>query len=141
MHRLIAVLTVLVMTGAMAPAVTYAKEGSEPTKVAKKSGDDPKGDDHKTDDKNGRANDDDSLKTCYVFTSGGKIPRPAQHYITKGDLARIQNDDYLKKLSSIYYSDDTAKYPENADDSKSYNPRLDQYNKDDRLGAKACILL
>ncbi len=86
------------------------------------------------------AGNDDQLKTCHVFTSGGKLPRPDQRYITKGDEMRLKAEDHLKRLAGMIFHDDAVRYPEKADDSKSYNPRYNQYGRDDRLGRKACVL-
>jgi hypothetical protein len=92
------------------------------------------------DDKGGGVAGDDQMKNCFVYTTGGRKPRPDQRHITKADEMRFKTDDRLKQLAGMIYHDDTVRYPEKADDPKSYNPRYNLYSKDDRLGRKACVL-
>ena len=155
MHKLMVPLALMLAVSLMAPTGASAKEDSakstslEQSKNAKqaddkggKGKDDPKKDDDKKNDKGGSVagDDDDQLKTCQVFTSGGKLPRPNQRHITEGDEMRLQVEDRLKQLAGMIYYDDAVRYPEKADDPKSYNPRYNLYSRDDRLGRKACIL-
>lgn len=101
--------------------------------------DTPKNDKGK-DDKGGGVANDDQMKSCYVYTSAGKQPRPDQRHISKADKMRLKSDDKLKQLAGMIFHDDAVRYPEKADDPKSYNPRYNLYSKDDRLGRKACVL-
>jgi hypothetical protein len=155
MHKLMAPFALMLAVSFTAPADVSAKDGSgksndagqskeyknETEKADDKGGKGRGKDDGRNDDKGGGvAGSDDQLKTCYVFSSGGKLPRPVQHYITKGDEMRLLADDHMKRLAGMIYYDDTVRYPEKADDPKSYNPRYDLYSRDDRLGRKACIL-
>ena len=159
MHKLMAPLALMLAVSFTAPADVSAKDGSgksnnagqskeyknETEKADDKGGKGRGKNDDRNDDKGGDrgggvAGSDDQLKTCYVFSSGGKLPRPVQHYITKGDEMRLLADDHMKRLAGMIYHDDTVRYPEKADDPKSYNPRYDLYSRDDRLGRKACIL-
>jgi hypothetical protein len=151
MHKLMAPLALMLAVSFAAPADVSAKDGSGKSNDAGQSKEYKNGIE-KADDKGGKgrgkdddkgggmAGSDDQLKTCYVFSSGGKLPRPVQRYITKGDEMRLLADDHMKRLAGMIYYDDTVRYPEKADDPKSYNPRYDLYSRDDRLGRKACIL-
>ena len=107
--------------------------------VAKKADDKGK-DDKGKDDKGGGVANDDQMKSCYVYTSAGKQPRPDQRHVSKADKMRLKSDDKLKQLAGMIFHDDAVRYPEKADDPKSYNPRYNLYSKDDRLGRKACVL-
>lgn len=99
-----------------------------------------KNDDKGKDDKGRGVANDDQMKSCYVYTSAGKQPRPDQRHISKADKMRLKSDDKLKQLAGMIFHDDAVRYPEKADDPKSYNPRYNLYSKDDRLGRKACVL-
>ncbi len=99
-----------------------------------------KNDDKGKDDKGGGVANDDQMKNCYVYTTGGRKTRPDQRHITKADEMRLKVDDRLKQLAGMIYYDDAVRYPEKADDPKSYNPRYNLYSKDDRMGRKACVL-
>jgi hypothetical protein len=99
-----------------------------------------KNDDKGKDDKGGGVASDDQMKNCFVYTKEGKKPRPDQRYITKADEMRLKSDDRLKQLAGMIYYDDSVRYPEKADDPKSYNPRYNLYSKDDCMGRKACVL-
>ena len=169
MRKWMASLALVLAVGLMAPTSASAKEDTardaalqqlKNTKkavedsVAKKGDDknvsgkgkDDKGKDDKgkdakgQDDKGGGVANDDQMKNCYVYTSAGKQPRPNQRHISKADKMRLKADDRLKQLAGMIYHDDTVRYPEKADDPKSYNPRYNLYSKDDRLGRKACVL-
>jgi hypothetical protein len=164
MRKLMAPLALMLALGLVVPTSASAKEDAsraaalqqlKNTKkavedsVAKKADDknvsgkgkDDKGKDDKgKDDKGGGVANDDQMKSCYVYTSAGKQPRPDQRHVSKADKMRLKSDDKLKQLAGMIFHDDAVRYPEKADDPKSYNPRYNLYSKDDRLGRKACVL-
>ena len=164
MRKLMAPLALMLALGLVIPTSASAKEDAsraaalqqlKNTKkavedsVAKKADDknvsgkgkDDKGKDDKgKDDKGGGVANDDQMKSCYVYTSAGKRPRPDQRHVSKADKMRLKSDDKLKQLAGMIFHDDAVRYPEKADDPKSYNPRYNLYSKDDRLGRKACVL-
>jgi len=164
MRKLMAPLALMLALGLVVPTSASAKEDAsraaalqqlKNTKkavedsVAKKADDkdvsgkgkDDKGKDDKgKDDKGGGVANDDQMKSCYVYTSAGKQPRPDQRHISKADKMRLKSDDKLKQLAGMIFHDDAVRYPEKVDDPKSYNPRYNLYSKDDRLGRKACVL-
>ena len=154
MHKLMVPLALMLAVSLMAPTGASAKEDSakstslEQSKNAKQADDKGgkgkddagKNDDKGKDDKGGGVANDDQMKNCFVYTSGGRKPRPDQRHITKADEMRLKSDDHLKQLAGMIYYDDAVRYPEKADDPKSYNPRYNLYSRDDHLGRKACIL-
>jgi hypothetical protein len=159
MRKLMAPLALMLALGFVVPTSASAKEDAsraaalqqlKNTKkavedsVAKKADDkglSGKGKDDKGKDDKGRGvANDDQMKSCYVYTSAGKQPRPDQRHISKADKMRLKSNDKLKQLAGMIFHDDAVRYPEKADDPKSYNPRYNLYSKDDRMGRKACVL-
>lgn len=158
MRKLAVPLALMLAVGIMVPTGGWTKELARDNalvdlKNAKRANEgkiegrtDDKGGGTKVDDKGGKDRDDslatdDKMKTCYVFVSGGKMTRPNQKHLSSADRMRIRADEYLRKMAGMIYHDDAVRYPEKAEDPKSYNPRYNRYLRDDRLGRKACVIL